>query len=164
MAPANFCLKVSCNKENFHKIEGFVEDVCDYYNVFNVYFGNILVSTCEFFSFLTLSFPNKDVEVYSHINKGALVLGFKLQDSFIEALPFLQKNISEYIESASITENERSLLSTQLLSDDIYLDSVRQNVELLFNIKAEAGERGEKILEYLENLVETSTMHPNKKN
>lgn len=33
--------------ENIHKVEKFVEDICDEYNINNTYFGNILVALTE---------------------------------------------------------------------------------------------------------------------
>lgn len=162
MAPANFRLKVVAIKENISRVEGFVEDVCDYNNVFNLYFGNILVATCEFFSFLAFKFPDKEIELYSRKKKGALVVGFNLQEKFFEIIPFLQKNLSEYIESENITENERSLLSTTLLSDDVFLDFTEQNVELLFNIKREANDRGVKISKYFERVSDSSIVKTKK--
>ena len=33
--------------ENIHRVEKFVEDICDEYNINNTYFGNILVSLTE---------------------------------------------------------------------------------------------------------------------
>ncbi len=158
MSHASFSLKVVTNKENLNKIEGFVEDVCDYYNIFNVYFGNILVATSEFHSFIGFLFPNKEVEVYSYLKRGALVVGFNLKDKFNEVATYLQKNNSQYIESEIISEEERSLLSTTLLSDDIILDFAHQKVEFFFNIKAEAKGRKVKISKYIESVAETPSV------
>jgi len=163
MSPSNFSLKVASSGKNLYKVEGFIEDVCDYFNVFNVYFGNILVATSEFYSFVGFLFPGKLIEINSCVKKGALVVGFDLQNEFYEVAPFLQQNISKYIESETISEEERSLLSTILLSDDIFLDFAQQKVELLFNIKAGAKEREAKISKYIGRVVGTSTVKHRKK-
>jgi hypothetical protein len=152
MADSSFSIKVSCSANELHKVEAFVEDICDYHNVFNVYFGNILIATSELFSFLTNLFPAKEMKLFGHLNKGALVVGYNVGDSFNEVAPYYQKGISSYIESEHISEKERSLLSAALLSDDIILDSSKNNLELIFNIKAEAGHREEKISTYIESL------------
>ena len=40
-------LKLKSVPENIHRIEKFVEEICDEYNINNTYFGNILVSLTE---------------------------------------------------------------------------------------------------------------------
>jgi hypothetical protein len=34
-------------REDIHKLERFVEDICEFYNITNEYFGNILLATTE---------------------------------------------------------------------------------------------------------------------
>ncbi|MCK9421091.1 MAG: hypothetical protein M0Q38_00645 [Bacteroidales bacterium] len=38
---------VVCNKKEIPKLERFVEEICDYYNINKEYFGNILLATTE---------------------------------------------------------------------------------------------------------------------
>jgi serine/threonine-protein kinase RsbW len=40
-------ISIPSDRKNIHAIERFVEDICDYYNINNTYFGNILVALME---------------------------------------------------------------------------------------------------------------------
>ncbi len=162
MAAKSFRLQVGCNADQMHKLEAFIEDVCNYFNVFNAYFGNILVATTEFCSFVGFLVPGKLIEVNSFVKKGALVVGFNLHDEFNVVSPYLQQNVSQYLESETILEQERSLLSTILLSDDISLDFAQQKVEILFNIKTDVKDREDIISNYLERVVGTAALKTKK--
>ncbi|NCU33039.1 MAG: hypothetical protein EOM23_08945 [Candidatus Moranbacteria bacterium] len=164
MANSLFSIKVSCSANELHKVEAFVEDICDYHNVFNVYFGNILIATSELFSFLTNLFPGKEIELYSQFTKGSLVVGYNIGERFNEVSQYYQKGLSGFIESEHISENEKRLLSTALLTDDIILDLSKNNLELIFCIKAEASHREKKISKYIESLSETKLLRANKGN
>lgn len=38
---------VVCSRADFNRLERFIEEICDYYNINNEYFGNILLATTE---------------------------------------------------------------------------------------------------------------------
>lgn len=40
-------VKIKTEPEEIHKIENFIEEICDQYNIFNSYFGNILTAVVE---------------------------------------------------------------------------------------------------------------------
>jgi serine/threonine-protein kinase RsbW len=40
-------LKIRSDINEIHEVERFVEDICDYYNINNSYFGNIIVAISE---------------------------------------------------------------------------------------------------------------------
>jgi serine/threonine-protein kinase RsbW len=40
-------LKIKSDIKEIHEVEKFVEDICDYYNINNSYFGNIIVAVSE---------------------------------------------------------------------------------------------------------------------
>jgi len=160
----SFSLKVSCRKNELSRVEGFVEDICDYHNIFSTYFGNILVATSEYFTFLGNLFPEKEVELYSQLKEGSLVVGFKLQKHFSDASAFSKRSINDFIESNNLSENERSFLAASLLSDEVFLDTEKQNVELGFKIKSETREREKKITTYIEGISTSSTQKSIKDN
>lgn len=43
----NSTLKIKSLMSNIHKLEKFIEDICDDYNINNTYFGTILVAVAE---------------------------------------------------------------------------------------------------------------------
>lgn len=40
-------IKIKSDLQEIHEVEKFVEDICDYYNINNSYFGNIIVAITE---------------------------------------------------------------------------------------------------------------------
>ncbi len=40
-------LAFGANKKNIHKVEKYIEDLCDYYNINNTYFAHILTAVTE---------------------------------------------------------------------------------------------------------------------
>jgi serine/threonine-protein kinase RsbW len=40
-------LKIKSDINEIHEVEKFIEDICDYYNINNSYFGNIVVAVSE---------------------------------------------------------------------------------------------------------------------
>ena len=40
-------LKIKSDINQIHEVEKFIEDICDYYNINNSYFGNIVVAVSE---------------------------------------------------------------------------------------------------------------------
>jgi len=144
---------VTCHANQLPKVENFVDAVCEKHNIFNIYFGNILGATTEFFSLLCLVCPAKEVHVFSEHDKGSLVVGFKLGENFLDVAAIVQKSAKAFLDARVIGRKEKSYLAAYLLTDNINLDNNQEIVKLAFHLKSLGSEqikhRGMLIEQYL---------------
>jgi ABC-type uncharacterized transport system ATPase subunit len=69
---------------DLNRLERFVEEICDYYNINNEYFGNILLATTEAATILLSLNDRKDhgeVVVKFDRNRKGLIFNIKIADS-----------------------------------------------------------------------------------
>jgi hypothetical protein len=127
-------LVITGHKE-ISKLERFVEEICEYYNVNNDYFGNILLATTEaadiLFS-LNESGDNESLEIQFDRNKKGLIFKIKLESG---------KNKDADSEDLLDREIRRHKLSKDIfiikaLADEITISVNAKSIILVFYVSS----------------------------
>ncbi|MFH0865380.1 MAG: ATP-binding protein [Bacteroidota bacterium] len=121
--------------ENIHKVEKFVEDICDEFNINNTYFGNILVALTEAVENAMKhgngNDPSKHVQlIFSSRPEG---LSFVVKD---EGKGF-DINLIPDPTDLSIDANQakgRGIFLIKHLADEVYFTENGSSVEVIFKI------------------------------
>lgn len=121
------------SKENIHAVNHFIEDICDHYNIFNNYFGNILTAVTEAVQNAMVHGNNNDLNKKIEIvfQSKADGLSFAISDEGngfnVEALP-------DPTDLTNDGEMGRGLFLMKSLSDEMSFHDNGATVELFFNI------------------------------
>ncbi|HSV76437.1 MAG TPA: hypothetical protein VLH37_05340 [Bacteroidales bacterium] len=131
-------LVVKASLEELPKVEFFVEKICDQFNIFNSYFGNILFSVCEVFTLLASETDSskKKIQLYFYADAKGLNFRVALKDRFFEIAGICQKTTEELLMGDDLTPTEKSLLSVNLLVDEMNFNSKNESVDLVFYISS----------------------------
>lgn len=129
-------LRVKAKKEEIHKLEAFVEKICDQYNIFHSYFGNILFSVTEAFEFAINGKGDKPkyVDIFFESRHNGLVFKVLLHDRFLEIAAMFQTELEVALESDEISDAERSMVMIRMLSDEVNFDARQELMEMVFYI------------------------------
>jgi phosphopantetheine adenylyltransferase len=122
-------------KQEFNRLERFVEEICDYYNINNEYFGNILLATTEAADILiTLGqeTENEALTIRFDRNKKGLIFRIRIGN---------QGNSEEESEDLLETEIRRHRLSKEIyivraLADEITISLSGRSVVLVFYVSS----------------------------
>lgn len=127
-------LKINSDIHEIHEVEKFVENVCDYYNISNLYYGNIIVAITEAVENAILhgNSGNKDKKVYIQFetkNKGVL---FTIED---QGNGFDYKNIPDATDiKLNPDKKGTGVFLMKTLSDSMEFQEQGRKVLLFFNI------------------------------
>ena len=129
-------LNVTIDAEGIHKIEGFIEEICDDFNIFNSYFGNIMMSVIEtaenaFISLNKEKAKKFTIKFWSEKNK----LNFSVkarEDVFIkEEIELISESKDIDLEKVSNTS-----MIIKMLTDDVEIEKNDQIINLIFYISS----------------------------
>jgi hypothetical protein len=124
-------------RAEFTKLDWFVEDICDFYNINNEYFGNVLLATTEaadiLFSITGLS-PESVVKVFFTRNCQGLEFKLKLKmdhldTSSIEKEDDLDREIRKH-------NLEREIFIIRALVDEIHIAPNAKSMTLMFYVSS----------------------------
>jgi hypothetical protein len=125
---------ITGNKEMV-KLERFVEEICDYYNINNEYFGNILLATTEaagiLFS-LNESAENGVIAVSFDRNSKGLIFKIKLgsnADGATDAEDILDREIRKH-------KLSRDIYIIKALTDEITISVNAKSITLVFYVSS----------------------------
>ena len=128
-------LILNSRPENISAIERFVEEVCDYYNINDTYFGNILIALTEAFNNALIhgnqNNPTKKIKVvFESKPKG---LSFTVTD---EGAGFDPEDVPDPLdlEIDPSTETGRGLFLMRSLSDKMEIKEDGSCIEMFFRI------------------------------
>jgi hypothetical protein len=117
------------------KLERFVEEICDYYNISNEYFGNIQLATNEaaaiLFS-LNDSTENGSLEVIFDRKPKGLVFRIKLgsnDESIIDSEDLLEREIRKH-------KLSRDIFIIKSLTDEITISVNARSIVLVFYVSS----------------------------
>lgn len=127
-------IRVLSSVNQIHKVEDFIENICDDYNIFNSYFGIILFSVEEIFRAVALQKHEKPEVLhieFSSSHKG-LMFTFYIGEGILEIGSMIQEDIilSEY----DADECNQQLRVVNMLCDDLMIDAEQGKLTILFNI------------------------------
>lgn len=131
-------MQVVADKHHLHIVEGFVEGICDDYNIMNSYFGNIMFAVTQTF----LCAVEKDTSSQSYIDisfhsasKG-LVFTISLGDHYLEIAALLHRSGEEELQEDNYSEENRNILIIKMLCDEVNLDDTHNTLTLVFYISS----------------------------
>ncbi len=128
-------LTLDSTPENISSIERFVEEICDYYNINDTYFGNILIALTEAFKNALVhgnkNDPSRSIQlVFESKLKG---LSFTITD---EGSGFNPDNIPDPLdlEIDPSIQTGRGLFLIRSLSDKVEIKNEGRSIEMFFRI------------------------------
>jgi serine/threonine-protein kinase RsbW len=127
-------LKIKSDIKEIHEVERFIEDICDYYNINNSYFGNIVVAVSEAVENSIIHGNKYDSSKIIHIgfetNQKGIV--FTIED---EGDGFNFENIPDPTDIQSNPEKKGTgiFLIKTLTDEALFLNNGRK-IQLQFNI------------------------------
>ncbi|HRS53092.1 MAG TPA: ATP-binding protein [Bacteroidales bacterium] len=141
-------LSINSIPENLRLVEKFIEEVCDYYNITDMYFGNILISITEAAANAIIHGnkcdANKKVNITVKFVKGGLL--FTVED---EGEGFDYNNIPDPTEAEEEATVGRGLFVMRSLSDKIEFLNNGRTVVMMFEI---AGLEEDKIQKRIDTI------------
>jgi serine/threonine-protein kinase RsbW len=133
-------LSISSNPENLRLVEKFAEEVCDYYNITDLYYGNILIALTEAAANAIIHGNNNDeskqVDITVQFVKGGLL--FTVED---EGNGFDFESIPDPIEAEEEIISGRGIFVMKTLSDKIEFEKNGSRVVMMFEIQGLEDER-----------------------
>ena len=122
-------------KEEISKLERFVEEICDYYNINNEYFGNVLLATTEAAAILfSLSDSPDNSEVLISFGRNNRELVFKirlgnLENSAEDSEDILDREIRKH-------KLSRDIYIIKALTDEITISVNARTIILVFYVSS----------------------------
>lgn len=131
-------LRLKPKRDEIHKLEAFVEKICDQYNIFHSYFGNILFSVSEAFEFAidARAGSSKHIDIYFESRPDSLVFKVLLHNRFLEIAALFQADVNATLEADEISDLERTMVMIRMLSDEIKFDARNELMEMVFYISS----------------------------
>jgi hypothetical protein len=126
---------VITGKKEITKLEQFIEKICDYYNINNEYFGNILLATTEAAGILfSLNESDEEQKIFISFDRNPKGLIFKIR---------LDKNFGREGDSEDILEVEirkhklaRDIFIIKALTDEITISVNAKSIILVFYVSS----------------------------
>jgi serine/threonine-protein kinase RsbW len=126
-------LKIPSDLQNLNRVEKFVEEICDYYNITDLYFGNILTALTESVSNAIIhgnkSDKTKHVDISAEFIEGGL--SFTIKD---EGDGFDYNRIPDPTEFVEDCKTGRGLFIMSSLSDNLEFKNNGNVVVMKFEI------------------------------
>lgn len=152
-------LSITSNPENLRLVEKFAEEVCDYYNITDLYYGNILIALTEAAANAIIHGNNSDeskqVDITVKFVKGGLL--FTVED---EGDGFDFEHIPDPTESEEEITAGRGLFVMKTLSDKIEFENNGSRVIMMFEI---TGLENEKSQYRINKMSKYSNLKPHKR-
>jgi hypothetical protein len=126
---------VITGKQEVTKLERFIEEICDYYNINNEYFGNILLATTEAVDILfsiNESTENRFVTINFDRNPKGLVFKIKMGNSdgtILDNEDILDREIRKH-------KLSREIFIIKALTDEITISVNARSIVLVFYVSS----------------------------
>jgi len=124
-------------KQNIHLIEKFVDEICDDFNIFNSYFGNIIIALTEAVTNAIIH-GNKNnplKKVIVTFKSKSTGLSFSVED---EGDGFNFNNIPDPTEvtDIKIEDTQKGLFLIKSLADEVHFYESGRIVEIVFKVSS----------------------------
>lgn len=119
--------------ENLYIVEKFVENICDTYNIFNSYYGNILVSVTEAVKNAIIhgNKNNKNKKVILSFEANEKGLSFTIED---EGDGYNINNIPNPLQDENPENCGKGLFLVKTLADEVTFKNNGSSIEISFKI------------------------------
>jgi len=126
-------IKIPSTNESINVIEKFIDDICDYYNVNSIYYGNILMAITEAFNNACIhgNKNDKNKSVFINFEYKENLLSFTITD---EGEGFNLKNIPDATDPNYVGNIQKGIYLMSILSDEIKYNNIGNSVELKFKL------------------------------
>lgn len=145
----NYSIKINSGFSKIHEVEKFIEDICDYFNINDNYFGNILTSVTEAVSNAIIHGNKRDFEKCITIKFESVTSGIKFTITD-EGRGFDLKKIQD----PTLSDDEtigKGLYIIQALSDKTEFNENGRQVCLYFNISSIGNEMFRNRIKHVED-------------
>ena len=149
-------LSLKSKPESISAVERFVEEICDYYNINDTYFGNILIALTEAFQNAlehgNKNDPSKVISViFESKPKG---LSFTVKD---EGQGFDPESVPDPLdlEISNDTQKGRGIFLMRSLSDKMIVTDDGRSIEMFFRISGIGHEAMKKRISYFNEYFQT---------
>ncbi|MDP1621810.1 MAG: hypothetical protein Q8M08_05685 [Bacteroidales bacterium] len=126
---------VIVGKKEIAKLERFVEEICDYYNINNEYFGNVLLATTEA--------ANIMFALNESSEKGCIVISFDRNPKGLVFRIKLKNGVDETTVNEDILDREirkhklaRDIFIIKALTDEIEISVNARSIILVFYVSS----------------------------
>jgi serine/threonine-protein kinase RsbW len=149
-------LTLESRPENISSIERFVEEICDYYNINDTYFGNILIALTEAFQNALIHGNQNDPAKQIHVifeskPKG---LSFTVKDEGKGFDPDVVPDPLD-LEIETDTEKGRGIFLMRSLSDKMVVTDEGRSIEMFFRISGIGHEAMKKRISHFNEYYQT---------
>jgi hypothetical protein len=122
--------------DSLHTLEAFIENICDTYNIFDFSFGNILMAATEMYQIARHKMPDLSPSVYAQKRSGTLIIGFHLDELFLDVAGLFQKDLWGLVDKPTLNFSEKCVVNVKTNSDQVLLDQKNGAIELCFYISS----------------------------
>lgn len=130
-------IKFGSRRDNIHLVEKFVEEICDFYNINNTYFGNILLALTEAVENAIIhgNKQNPLKNVYLCFESGPKGLVFEIGD---EGKGFDYSNIPDPTDlNVIFNENKgNGIFLIKSLADEVYFSDNGRKLQIIFHVSS----------------------------
>jgi hypothetical protein len=126
---------VITGKKEITKLERFVEEICDYYNINNEYFGNILLATTESASILFSLNDSEEAGVIA-ICFGRVSKGLEFKIKLLNADESAQDNEDLLDREIRKHKLSRDIYIIKALTDEITISVNAKSIVLVFYVSS----------------------------
>lgn len=122
-----------CGKMEIPKLERFVEEICDYYNINSEYFGNILLATTEAAGILfSLNDEHKADRILISFDRNPKGLIFKIKlGNQEEGIKEIEDNLDREIRKHKLS---KEIFIVKALADEITISINARSIILVFYV------------------------------
>lgn len=118
---------------DFHRVERFIEDVCEYHNITNEYFGNIILAVTDAVEIMFSIFQREhEMKLYLFFNKIPKGLRFRVQ---------IKSNDLKEIDDEDILDKEirghklgRELFIIRAVTDELEINKNARGISMTFYV------------------------------
>jgi hypothetical protein len=126
---------VISGRNEINKIERFIEEICDYYNIYNEYFGNILLATTEAADILlSLHDSSESGHVLISFNRNSKGLVFNIKAEEYEGNPIEGEDILD--QEIRRHKLSRDIYIIRALTDEITISVKARSIILVFYVSS----------------------------
>ena len=121
-------------QKELYKLERFIEEICDFYNINNEYFGNIMLASTEAANIL-ISVSSKEIAEKLLVTFEKTIKGFTFklkfleQDSYHEQEHFLEQEIRKH-------RLTKEIYIIKALADEVTISITGESITLTFYVSS----------------------------
>ena len=122
-------IELNPSNENIHIIESFIEDVCDYHNISDKYYANIIMAITEATKVIYRNKPDKFINIAFEYSQTGL--NFEI----ISELDWNSLIVNENIEMELDSEEDREIFMIWSMPDRVTISDDGKKLKMSFTIE-----------------------------